>query len=383
MAGRIVLFGATGYTGDLTARALVAEPKAVRPVLAGRDETRIRALAEELGDLDWAVADVAEPRTVRALIERGDVLVSTVGPFNRWGRPAVEAAIDAGAHYLDSTGEGRFIREVFDNYGPRAQAAGCGLLTAFGYDWVPGNLAGALALARAGKQGKQARRVRIGYFVTGRAMTPKSLSGGTRASAGGVMLDRGFAFRDGGLVSERPAKRVRRFEVKPGTRVQTLTVSSTEHLALPRVYPALTEVDVYLGWFGPASRALQGVSLAMAGITRLPGAKVGLDRLMAGLAKGSTGGPDAATRSRGRSLVLGEALDASGEVLDVVRLEGVNGYDFTGRILAWGARTAAEGGLQSAGALGPVDGFGLEALQAGCLEAGLEASLEADLELER
>ena len=101
---------------------------------------------------------------MRALVERGDVLVSTVGPFARWGEPAVQAAIAAGAHYLDSTGEGSFIREVFERFGPGAQAAGCGLVTAFGYDWVPGNLAGALALRDAGEA---ATSVQIGYFNPG------------------------------------------------------------------------------------------------------------------------------------------------------------------------------------------------------------------------
>src|SRR6478672_5522455 len=114
MPGRIVLFGATGYTGELTARELAGRGE--RPVLAARNEARVRALAEELGGLDWAVADVAcasGPGSVRALVEAGDVLLSTVGPFARWGAPAVEAAIDARAHYLDSTGEPPFIRAVF------------------------------------------------------------------------------------------------------------------------------------------------------------------------------------------------------------------------------------------------------------------------------
>lgn len=369
MAGRIVLFGATGFTGELTARALIGAPRETRPVLAGRSEARVRALAEELGGLEWAVADVTRPDTVRALVERGDVLVSTVGPFNRWGEPAVNAAIDAGAHYLDSTGEGRFIRRVFEVHGPDAQKAGCGLLTAFGYDWVPGNLAGALALTEAGER---ATRVRIGYFVTGAAMTPRSLSGGTRASAGGVMLDRGFAYRDGRLVEERPAKRVHRFELGSGRHADALSVSGTEHLALPRGHAGLTEVDTYLGWFGPGSRVLQGLSFGMAGLLRAPGVKAALDALMARGAKGSTGGPDAQERERGRSLVIAEALDEQGRRLGRARLEGVNGYEFTARILAWGARTAAAGGLHAVGALGPVDGFGLQALQAGCEEAGLQ-----------
>src|ERR1700754_253058 len=99
MPGRIVLFGATGYMGELTARALAAG--GVRPVLAARNAGRLEALATQLGGLDTAVAGVGRPDTVRALVERADVLISTVGPFERFGEPAVEAAIAAGAHYLD------------------------------------------------------------------------------------------------------------------------------------------------------------------------------------------------------------------------------------------------------------------------------------------
>ena len=120
MSGRIVLFGATGYTGRLTAEAMVA--RGDRPVLAGRSPERLAALAAELGDLETAVADVADPATVRALVEAGDALVATVGPFARWGDPAVEAAIDAGACYIDSTGEPAFIRRVFERFGPRGRA---------------------------------------------------------------------------------------------------------------------------------------------------------------------------------------------------------------------------------------------------------------------
>ena len=85
MPGRIVLFGATGYTGRLTAEAMVA--RGDRPVLAGRNAERLAALAEELGGLETAIADVAEPASVRALVEPGDALVATVGPFARWGDP--------------------------------------------------------------------------------------------------------------------------------------------------------------------------------------------------------------------------------------------------------------------------------------------------------
>ncbi len=153
-SGRIVLLGATGYTGRLTTAALVAA--GARPVLAGRDAAALGALAEASGGLPTAIADITRPESVRALLEPGDVLVSTVGPFVRFGHAAVEAAIDAGCHYLDSTGEPAWIREIFTRYGTQAAERGCALLTAIGYDYVPGNLAGG-ARARAGGRGRHPR----------------------------------------------------------------------------------------------------------------------------------------------------------------------------------------------------------------------------------
>src|SRR5260370_40971947 len=150
MPGRIVLYGATGYMGALTARAMVAS--GARPVLAGRDQGRLNALAARLSqpgggtELETAVAGTAGPGSVRDLIGAGDGLVSTAGPFMKIGRSAVAAAVDAGALYLDSRGEPPFIRQVFEEFGPRAERTGAVLLTAFGYDYVPGNLAAALAL---------------------------------------------------------------------------------------------------------------------------------------------------------------------------------------------------------------------------------------------
>jgi short subunit dehydrogenase-like uncharacterized protein len=358
MAGRIVVFGATGYTGRLTAEALVA--RGARPVLAARGAERLDALAGELGGgLETAVADVSRPETVRALVERGDVLVSTVGPFRRYGEPAVQAAVAAGAHYLDSTGEGEFIRAVFERYGPGAEAAGCGLLTAFGYDFVPGNLAGALALREA----PGAARVDVGYYITGRA----AMSSGTRASAPGVALARSFAWRGGRLVDDRPAARLRDFTVRGKPR-PAVSIGGSEHFGLPRAVPGVREVNVYLGWFGPLSRPLQGLSLLAA----VPGVRPALEAVSDRLARGTGAGPDATERAGSSSHVQAIAYDAGGAELSHVVVEGPNGYDLTGRFLAWGAERAAAGGLRGTGAMGPADGFGLDELEAGCAEAGLK-----------
>ena len=365
MPGRIVLFGATGYTGRLTAEVLLA--CGARPVLAARSATKLRELAGELGgDLETQAAEVARADTVAALVGRGDVLVSTVGPFTRWGDPAVQAAIAAGAHYLDSTGETGFIRRVFERFGGAAESAGLGLLTAFGYDWVPGNLAGALALRDGGDA---AVRVDVGYFITGAA----DPSGGTRASVAEVMLEPSYAWRGGRLVTERAAARMRHFDVAGRPR-PAVSVGTSEAFALPRVRPELRDVNVYLGWAGGAARAMTLMSPGLELWRRLPFATDATRAVARRLIKGSTGGPDAAQRARGGSYVVAAAYAANGAQLSEVTLTGVNGYDFTARVLAWGAQRAAEGGLRGTGALGPVDGFGLDELEAGVAEAGIARS---------
>src|SRR5713101_5459171 len=232
MPGRIVLYGATGYIGGLTARAMVA--RGLWPVLAGRDQGRLDALAATLSQaggvqLETAVAGTDSPERLRELIGAGDVLVSTAGPFMKVGRAAVAAAAGAGAVYLDSSGEPPFIRQVFEESGPRAERTGAVLRTAFGYDYVPGNLAGALALQAAGPA---AARVKVGYFVRGNIR--KGTSAGTRASAAGVLLEPGYAFRGGRIVSERTAAHLTSFTVD-GEKSEALSIGSSEHFALPRL----------------------------------------------------------------------------------------------------------------------------------------------------
>jgi len=87
--------------------------------------------------------------------------------------------------------------------------------------------------------------------------------------------------------------------------------------------------------------------------------------------KGSTGGPDAAARATSRSVVLAEAFNAGGTRLADVRLEGANGYELTAGFLAWGAQTAAAGGLQGTERWGRWMGSDWTCLEAGCAEVGI------------
>src|SRR6266545_2210789 len=302
---KIVLFGATGYTGRLVAGALVAAGAA--PLLAGRDQKRLDALAAGLGGLETAIADAARPESLRALLEQGDVLVSTVGPFALRGAAALRA-------------------------------------------------------------GEQAARIDVGYLLTGR-LGLGSASSGTVASIGGLMLEPSFAWRGGRIVAERTAARVGSLPMR-GRRRPAVSIGGTAHFALPRIAPSLREVNVYLGGFGQLAHAAPATSALVSLGARVPGVGRALAAATGGLTRRSGRGPDESARSRSGSDVVAIAYDAAGGELATVLLEGLNSYTFSGGILAWGARRAAEHGVNGTGALSPVDAFGLEALEAGVAAAG-------------
>jgi short subunit dehydrogenase-like uncharacterized protein len=265
---------------------------------------------------------------------------------------------------------------VFEEFGPIAERTGAVLLTAFGYDYVPGNLAGALALQAAGPA---AARIQVGYFVSGDMR--RGTSAGTRASAAGVLLEPGYAFRGGRIVSERTAAHVTSFAID-GKEREAFSVGASEHFALPRLRRAdgipgqapLTDVDVYLGWFGRASRLVHYGSVLAAPMRSLPGVQRVLDMSTRRIQRTRTApAPAAAIRSD----VVAVASDPGGRDLARVHLTGGDPYSFTAAVLAWAAVKAAADGIRSAsgvpaaGALGPVEAFGADVLKGACADAGL------------
>jgi short subunit dehydrogenase-like uncharacterized protein len=361
VGAKIVLFGATGYTGRLVAEALIS--RGARPVLSGRNAARLAELRAELGvELEVHTAQVEDPGSIADLIDVGDVLVTTVGPFVRFGPPAAVAAVAKRATYLDSTGEAAFLRDLQTRLGSKAAAAGCALIPAFGYDYVPGNLAGALALQRAGDR---ARRLDIGYFAPG----SPGMSGGTAASGIGMMLMPSYRFHAGRLSADRLGARTRTFSVNDRGLI-AVAIGGSEHLFLPPLAPQLGEVGVYLGWFGKIGRFAPAGSAIARAIAAIPGA-TGLFSSAGATLRGSTGGPDARARGRGSMLVVAEAADESGRTVARVELTGPEPYTLTGRLLAWAATTALAGGVRTAGVVGPVQAFSLDQLATACAELGL------------
>jgi short subunit dehydrogenase-like uncharacterized protein len=306
--------------------------------------------------------------TVRKIVKTGDVLVSTVGPFARYGKPALDAALAGKAHYLDSTGEPGFIRQVFEDYDARVKAAGKAFLPAFGYDYVPGNTVAAAALEKAGKK---AVRVDVGYFVAGGAGF--GMSQGTRASLLGAMLEPGLFYNDGARQPGLGGLHTRKFQLN-GKSHQAISVPGSECVALPGSYPRLRDVNVYLGWFGALSPAMSGLSHAQSLLFRLPGYKRAMG-WVADRVGSNGGGPDEQERAKKGSHIIAIACDADGNELATAELVGVNGYTYTANILAWGAEQALLGRIKASGASGPVAAFGLDALIAGNREAGLTLSV--------
>ena len=141
----VVLFGATGFVGRLTAAYLAENaPAEARIALAGRDELRLEALRRQLprGARDWAIllADSSEPTTLAALAARTRVVATTVGPYAMLGMPLVEACAMAGTHYCDLTGEVLFARESADSWHEIAKDSGAKIVHGCGFDAIPSDL---------------------------------------------------------------------------------------------------------------------------------------------------------------------------------------------------------------------------------------------------
>jgi hypothetical protein len=178
-------------------------------------------------------------------------------------------------------------------------------------------------------------------------------------------------------VTERTAAHVTSFTVD-GTKREALSIGSSEHFALPRLRRAagadgvpaqvpLTDVGVYLGWFGRATRLVHYGSVLATPVSGLPGVRRALDAAARRIQRSRAApGPAGAIRSD----VVAVARDPGGRDLAVAHLAGGDPYSFTAPILAWAAGKAAAGGVRPAGAPGPLEAFGADILEKACADAG-------------
>ncbi len=149
----VAVFGATGVTGRRVAAYLAERAPAtgMRWAAAARDPERLRRILGDQGVQapETIVADIAEPGTLVAMAARSRVVLNLVGPYTRYGRPVIEACVDAGTHYVDLTGEIPFVRQVVDEVHERAVEAGVKVVQVCGFESLPPDLAVALAAETA------------------------------------------------------------------------------------------------------------------------------------------------------------------------------------------------------------------------------------------
>jgi len=178
----IVLFGATGFVGKLTAEYLARAGAGARIALAGRSPDRLLAVRETLPEpaQAWPVltADAESPSTLHEMAARTQVVVTTVGPYTRYGLPLMAACAAAGTDYADLTGEAMFVRESIDLYNKQATDTGARIVHSCGFDSIPSDLSvyGLHRTAREDDAGELGDTNYVVHSFSG------GLSGGTIAS---------------------------------------------------------------------------------------------------------------------------------------------------------------------------------------------------------
>lgn len=144
----IVLFGATGFTGALTADYLARHaPTGLRWALAGRNPEKLEAVRADLAAVDPALAemallsaDVTDPASLADVAGRAKVVITTVGPYLQYGEPLVAACAEAGTDYVDLTGEPEFVDRMYVAHHATAERTGARIVHACGFDSIPHDL---------------------------------------------------------------------------------------------------------------------------------------------------------------------------------------------------------------------------------------------------
>ncbi|WP_267395199.1 MULTISPECIES: saccharopine dehydrogenase NADP-binding domain-containing protein [unclassified Sphingomonas] len=176
----IIIYGASGFTGQLVAEYL-AERGVAHWAVAGRSLARLEAVRERLAGAaatPLVVAEADDPEALRAMAARARVIISTVGPYQLYGSGLVEACAAAGTDYVDLCGEPHWMRAMIDAHQAAAQASGARIVFSCGFDSIPFDL-GVLTL----QEHARARFGRPVPRVKGRVRVMKgSFSGGTAAS---------------------------------------------------------------------------------------------------------------------------------------------------------------------------------------------------------
>jgi saccharopine dehydrogenase (NAD+, L-lysine-forming) len=329
-----MIYGAYGYTGRLVA-ALAAE-RGELPILAGRDERRLRDLGE-LFELEHRSFDLGNPKELREGLEGIDAVAHCAGPFSATAAPMVDACLATGTHYLDITGEIDVFEAILAR-SDEAREAGVSLLPGSGFDVVPSDCLAAL-LARALPE---ANRLELAIKMAG------GVSPGTAKTAM-ESLGAPARARVAGAIGPVPADRHKR-QVPFADGKATVFAISWGDVSTAFHSTGIGDIVVYAA-LPPAVGAITGAAQMAGPATR--------SRLIQGTLKRLVGrlpGPTAKARSEGHGQVWGQVSDRNGN-----RLQGtvstLNGYDLTADAVVRIAQLLTAGKIET-GALTPSQALG-------------------------
>jgi short subunit dehydrogenase-like uncharacterized protein len=335
----IIIYGATGYTGRLICTELAR--KQLPFVIAGRDEKKLKTLAQYCGNPEIAVAALDDAKALEATARRGKVVLDCAGPFVLMGRPVQNAALAAGAHFLDVTGEIKWMRETLAR-DAEARAKKVALINAVGFDVVPTDCAAVMAAQAAGSP---VERVRIAF-----ATRPMRTSQGTARSAVEGMHLGSLAWENGEWVQEPVGKEV--WEVpfpEPLGPKTCVSVPWGDVCSAPRSTGARN-----VRTFMPLSPSLVRLGRTFGPLFKYKPVRALAERWV----RAQPEGPSDEERKSSRFAVFAEAVGPKGT--HSFWITGGNGYDFTASSAVWCAEQCLTKELS--GALTPTQAFGAETL---------------------
>lgn len=358
MVADILLFGATGYTGRLTAEALADAGASF--ALAGRNHSKLRTVSERVGKPDIHIVDAQDLGALVRALDGCKVLITTVGPFARLGETAVRAALQAGVHYVDSTGEGTFIDLLGSDFDEAARKAGSALAPAMGFDEVPGDVVCAMAA-----EGMERPDVTVTYAVG------RSGSAGTVRSAIGIVGSTG-PWIEKGRERRIRAGEERRWAPLPPPVGPSHTCSFP--FALSRLAPLHLDPDSFRTFIKTSTLEAHALRLGapMFKAFDLPPFARLLDLIKTKLPEG----PTADQRADQRWMLLAEA-SSRGRRRNVVAT-GTDVYGLTARTLAAAAAAMTAAGYQRAGLMSPVQAVGLQLLRETLTGHGVDFEFYSD-----
>ncbi|MDX6586655.1 MAG: hypothetical protein QOI31_1128 [Solirubrobacterales bacterium] len=341
-AGRIAVYGATGYTGRLVAAELAAAGADF--VLAGRSHLKLDALAEKVGgSAEFQAVSLDDAAGLRSLIEPCAAVISCAGPFALHGEPVLRAAAESGTHYLDTTGEQGFMKRVFDEFGPIAEKTGAALVTGMGFDYLPGDMIASLTAEGMGPL----QEISLNYAVAG--FGP---SRGTARTALGQIAGEDVQWLANEYVPGDRSISRGKFDFGGEIGVQRMTrYPAGEHITVPRhveaqtVRTALTASTTSPVAIG-APVLMTGFSLAL---------KTPLSRAFQAAVNRLPEGPAEGRRRAARFTIVCDARAGARRRRGVIRGEDV--YGLTARSIVAGSLRCAAPDFAKSGALAPSEAF--------------------------